>query len=97
MHGKRDLLSREGLRPAELFLQHTKQVTISLHPFNFLFAGFGQVNVSDFAAHFYLFSCRRRAAFDSEKLDFDADFPSFQFSRIFIIVMVVCPVITFCP
>src|SRR5699024_10725702 len=100
MHGKRDLLSRKGLRPAEFLLQRTKQVAVSLHPFNFLFAGFGQIDVSDFAAHFYLFLRRRQAAFNSKKLDVSPIPPLFSadrrqlFSRIFIIVMVVCPVIT---
>ena len=58
MHGKGDLLSRKGLRPTEFLLQRAKQVAVSFYPLDFLFAGSGQVDVSDLAAHF-LFPFRR--------------------------------------
>ena len=38
MYGKGDLLPYKWFRPAELFFQHAQQVTVSLHPFDFLFA-----------------------------------------------------------
>ena len=52
MHRKGHLLACEGFCLTEFFFQHTKQVTVSLYPLDFLLAGSGQVNVSDFATHY---------------------------------------------
>ena len=51
MYGKSDFLSCKRFGSGKFFFQGAKQITISLDPLNFLLAGFGKVNISDFAVH----------------------------------------------